>query len=344
MFSCISFIDSKEAEARPAKRMATEGEERGNKRRLRTDDTIASTTPRLDRVLKLRLSDDLASKLVFGRRYCTEAEFVAWMISQNMCSRVWTFDIKVALVSDPSDWTSITLDDEHSSAAEVKKGVERLKGVAPATQELFLHDEINGSGGSSGGSSSGSDANLQASNFVPSDDFVFDTSCSLLVAVNETNDVILEGQESEEGDPMVPLMGVYQRLEGMIQNGKGVWQSLKMVKGSDGSKKKMMLYFAIKKNRWMVSNRSQMDAGKAKGAVCVYSLATTPDQIKEAWQVIDVSTRDWIDAPKLHARLCSSVEKQAAVLFLQQEENLAVQKARSLIAEALSGGAAAEVE
>jgi len=319
--------------------MATEGEERGNKRRLCTDDTFSPTTPRLDRVLKLRLSDELAE--MFGARFCTEAELVARMISQNMCSRVWTFDIKVALVSDPSDWMSITLDDEHSSAAEVKKGVEHRKGVAPATQELFLHDEISGA---SGGGGNGSDANLQASNFVPSDDFVFDTSCSLLVSVNDANDVVLEGQGSEEGDLMVPLMGVYQRLEGMILNGKGVWQSLKMVKGSDGSKKKMMLYFAIKKNRWMVSNRSQMDAGKAKGAMCAYSLATTPDQIKEAWQVIDVSTRDWIDAPKLHARLCSSVEKQAAVLFLQQEENLAVQKARSLIAEALSGGAAAEVE
>jgi hypothetical protein len=323
--------------------MATEGEERGNKRRLRTDDTFSPTTPRLDRVLKLRLSDELAE--MFGARFCTEAELVARMISQNMCSRVWTFDIKVALVSDPSDWMSITLDDEHSSAAEVKKGVEHRKGLAPATQELFLHDEISGASGG-GGSSSGSDVNLQASNFVPSDDFVFDTSCSLLVSVNETNDVVLEGQGSEEGDLMVPLMGVYQRLEGMILNGKGVWQSLKMVKGSDGSKKKMMLYFAIKKNRWMVSNRSQMDAGNAKGPVCAYSFATTPDQIKEVWQVIDVSTREWVDAPKLHARLCSSVEKQAEVLFLQQKEILAVQKAKSLIAQALSGepGGAAELE
>jgi hypothetical protein len=59
--------------------MATEEGERGNKRRLRTDDTFSPATPRLDRVLKLRLSDELAE--MFGARFCTEAELVARMIS-----------------------------------------------------------------------------------------------------------------------------------------------------------------------------------------------------------------------------------------------------------------------
>jgi hypothetical protein len=73
-------------------------------------------------------------------------------MSQKMCSRVATFEVKATLMGDLNEWMTITLDDEHASTADVKAGVEQVKGTRPAVQELFRYDEswtaTKGSGGS----------------------------------------------------------------------------------------------------------------------------------------------------------------------------------------------------
>jgi hypothetical protein len=45
------------------------------------------------------------------------------------------------LMGDLDEWTTITLDDEHASTADVKAGVEQVKGTRPVVQELFRYDE-----------------------------------------------------------------------------------------------------------------------------------------------------------------------------------------------------------
>ena len=72
-----------------------------NNKRQRTDEEDVSPAPAsatTARVPKLRLSDELAIKL--GTRYCTDNELVTLMLSQKMCSRVSTFEVKATLVGD----------------------------------------------------------------------------------------------------------------------------------------------------------------------------------------------------------------------------------------------------
>jgi hypothetical protein len=124
-----------------------------NNKRQRTDEEGVSPAPSsatTARVPKLRLSDELAVKL--GIRHCTDNEFVALMLSQKLCSRVSTFEVKATLMGDLNEWMTITLDDEHASLADVKAGVEQAEGIRPATQEFFRYDESwTGTEGSGGG-------------------------------------------------------------------------------------------------------------------------------------------------------------------------------------------------
>jgi hypothetical protein len=168
-------------------------------------------------VQKLRLSDELVTKL--GTRYCNDNELVTLMLSQKMCSRVLTFEVKATLMGDLNEWMMITLDDDHASTADVKAGVEQAKGLRPAMQELFRYDEswtgTEGSGGS-GHSVAQEDAALVGEGFE------FEGPCSLMVSVNESYAVVLEGQE--EGEVRHEFMGVYERVEGKEVNGRGVWR------------------------------------------------------------------------------------------------------------------------
>jgi hypothetical protein len=216
-------------------------------------------------------------------------------------------------MGDLNEWMTITLDDDHASTADVKAGVEQAKGTRPATQELFRYDEswtgTTGSGGS-GHSAAQEDAALVEEGVL------FDGPCSLMVSVNESYAVVLEGQEG--GELYRHDMGVYERVEGKEMNGRGVWQVLG---GMD-----YFLYYYSSKKQWMVSDRANMEAGNQSCFMFTTSTAATPDQITEQWTVDD-GTR-WQAAPKLRVRVCSSVEKHAAEQRAEQEQAQALEQAQ----------------
>jgi phage terminase Nu1 subunit (DNA packaging protein) len=227
-------------------------------------------------------------------------------------------------MGDLNEWMTITLDDDHASTADVKAGVEQAKGTRPATQELFRYDEswtgTAGSGGS-GHSAAQEDAALVEEGVL------FEGPCSLMVSVNESYAVVLEGQE--EGELRHDDMGVYERIEGKEMNGRGVWQVL-------GGMQSFLYYYTSNK-AWMVSDRVSIEAGKGGCRMYTKSTATTPDQITEQWMVGD--STGWQDAPKLRVRVCSSVEKHAAEQRAEQEQAQALEQAqqsRRLVFEGLA--------
>jgi hypothetical protein len=227
-------------------------------------------------------------------------------------------------MGDLNEWMTITLDDDHASTADVKAGVEQAKGTRPATQELFRYDEswtgTKGSGGS-GHSAAQEDAALVEEGYE------FEGPCSLIVSVNESYAVVLEGQE--EGELKHELMGVYERVEDKEMNGRGAWQA---VGGMD-----CFLYYYNTNKRWLVSSRESMDAGNGSCLMFAYSTADTPDQITEQWRVRDITGLQ--DVPKLQVRVCSSVEKHAAEQRVEQEQEQALEQAqqsRQLVFEGLA--------
>jgi hypothetical protein len=120
-------------------------------------------------------------------------------------------------MGDLNRWMTITLDDDHASTAAVKQGVEQAEGIRPAMQELFRYDESwTGTKGSGG---SGHSAAQEDEAFVE-DGFDFKGPCSLMVSVNESYAVVLDGQA--EGELGHTMMGVYERVEGKEVLGKGV--------------------------------------------------------------------------------------------------------------------------
>jgi hypothetical protein len=235
------------------------------------------------------------------------------MLSQKMCSRVSTFEVKATLMGDLNEWMTITLDDEHASTADVKAGVEQAKGTRPAMQELFRYDEswtgTEGSGGT-GHSAAQEDAALVEEGFE------FEGPCSLMVSVNESYAVVLEGQEA--GEAAHNWMGVYERVEDKELNGRGVWQAVSGIG--------CFLYYYCTDKQWMVSSRESMEEGDGLGCMHVNSTAATPDQITEQWRVIDGPAL--FDAPNLRVRVCSSVEKHAAEQRVEQEQGQAMEQAR----------------
>jgi hypothetical protein len=292
----------------------------GSNKRRRAEDKPASP-----RAQQLRLSDELARKV--GTQYCAENDLIAMMISQKVCSRVSTFVVKATLMGDLNEWMSITLDDAHASVADVKRGIELSKGLLPGMQELFRYDEAwtgtKGSGGS-GHSAAQEDAALLEEGFI------FEGPCSVLISVNESYDVVLEGQE--EGDPQHQSMGVYERVEGKVVNSRGVWQ---MLGGKD-----CFLYHdsGVNGAQWIVGDKKDLDEGEGEGDMVVHSAAATPDQITEEWGVgSDVDMR-LVTAPKLRVRVCNSVEKYAAEQRMEQEQEQALaqaQQAHTLVLEGL---------
>jgi hypothetical protein len=188
-------------------------------------------------------------------------------------------------------------------------------------QELFRYDEswtgTEGSGGS-GHSTAQEDAALVAEGYE------FEGPCTLMVSVNESYAVVLEGQEEDE--LRHELMGVYDRVEGKEMSGRGVWQAV----GGIGC----FLFYSSKE--WVVSDRGSMEADNGMSFMYVNSNATTPDQIIEQWKASDGTA--WHNAPKLRVRVCSSVEKHAAEQrVVQQEEQAMVQAQQSsqLVVEGL---------
>jgi hypothetical protein len=280
-------------------------------------------------VPKLRLSDELATKL--GVRYCTDNELVTLMLSQKMCSRVATFEVKATLMGDLNEWMTITLDNDHASTADVKAGVEQAKGFRPAMQELFRYDESWTGTEASGGS--GHTA-AQEDTALVDEGFEFEGPCLLMVSVNESYAVVLEGQEEE--DDCHDRMGVYERVEGKVVGERGVWQTV------DGVG--CFLYYYSSTKQWVVSPRDQVEANNEYGIMGVKSTATTPDQITEQWEVVNSSRGSggaaMLKAPNLRVRVCSSVEKHAAEQRVEQQQEQALEQAnqsRQLVVEGLAG-------
>jgi hypothetical protein len=137
-----------------------------------------------------------------------------------------------------------------------------------------------------------------------------------MVSVNESYAVVLEGQE--EGEAQFGKMGIYERMEDTLMNGRGVWQAL----GGIGC---FLRYSSTKK--WVVSNREDMEAGNGKGNTATVSNAVTPDQIAGVWRVNDGT--GWHNAPELRVRVCSSVEKHAAEQRMEREQEQAMVQAQS---------------
>jgi hypothetical protein len=226
-------------------------------------------------------------------------------------------------MGDLNEWMTITLDDDHASTAEVKAGVEQAKGFRPAMQELFRYDESWTGTEASGGS--GHTAAQEDAALVE-EGFEFEGPCSLMVSVDQSYAVVLEGQE--EGKAKHVLMGVYERMEDKKVNGRGVWQALGGLA--------RFLYYSISE-KWVVSGRESMEAGLAEGYMRVNSTADTPDQITEQWDVHDGTA--WVIAPKVRVRVCSSVEKHAAEQRVEQEQEQALEQAqqsRRLVLEGIA--------
>jgi hypothetical protein len=179
-------------------------------------------------------------------------------------------------------------------------------------QELLRYDEAwtgtLGSGGS-GHSAAQEDAALVEEGFE------FEGPCSLLVSVNESNAVVLEGPE--EGETGHTMMGVYERVENKGVDGKGVWQAV----GGIGR----FLYYHSSNKAWLVSGQDDMEAGSGICTMAVQSTAATPDQITEHWKVIGGAA--WVNSPNLRARVCSSVEKHAVEQRVEQEQVQALKQA-----------------
>jgi hypothetical protein len=147
-----------------------------------------------------------------------------------------------------------------------------------------------------------------------------------MVSVNEAYAVVLEGLE--EGEAMVDLMGVYERVESREVGGRGVWQALGVIN--------RFLHYRSSKKEWLVSNRDNMEADNGKCVMCVKSTAAAPDQITEQWKASDGTA--FVNAPKLRVWVCSSVEKHAAEQRVEQESTLAqaqAQQGRRLVVEGL---------
>jgi hypothetical protein len=253
-----------------------------------------------------------------------ECQVLQLLFAKGIVTRVSTFEVKATLMGDLNEWMTITLDDDHASIADLKAGVEQAKGFRPAMQELFRYDEswtgTEGSGGS-GHSAAQEDAALVEEGYE------FDGPCSLMVSVNESYAVVLEGQEA--GEVSHEMMGVYERVEGKEVNGRGVWQAV----GGIGR----FLYYCSTDKQWMVSDSDGMEAGDWDGFMFATSSTTTPDQITEHWEV--GSSTGWVDAPKLRVRVCSSIEKHAAEQRVEQEQEQALEQAnqsRLLVVEGLS--------
>ena len=113
----------------------------------------AQETADNDRREQLRLAPSLEAKL--GQRYCaTSDELVQLLFDQKLVSRVATFEVKATRLGDTGKWMAITLDEGHATTADVKAGIERVKGIKPRAQELYRFDEEwKGTEGSAGGGS-----------------------------------------------------------------------------------------------------------------------------------------------------------------------------------------------
>jgi hypothetical protein len=269
-----------------------------------------------------------------------EWQVVQLFLANGIVTRVTTLEVKATLMGDLNEWMTITLDSEHASTADVKEGVEQAKGLRPAIQELFRYDE-SWTGTEGSGGSGHSVAQEEAA--LVEEGFVFEGPCSLMVSVNESYAVVLEGQE--EGELLHDLMGVYERMEGKEINGRGVWQAA-------GGIDFFLCYFSTARGtgKWLITDRRGTDKNGPHDhrwqPLSVESAATTPDQTTELWMAYYGTASGWQAAPKLRVRVCSSVEKHAAeqrVVQAHKQALVQAQQSRQLVHPAISAGRARQL-
>jgi hypothetical protein len=259
---------------------------------------------------------------------------VTLMLSQGMCSRALTFEVKATLVGDLNEWVTITLDDDHASTADVKKEMGRVKGIRPAVQEIFRFDDA-WTGTKASGGSGHSDEQEDAA-FVD-EGYVFEGPCSVMVLTNELYAVVLEG--IPEDSTQHNKMGVYERMSNKEIHGRGVWQ------GCGGGNQ--FLFFNSSQTAWCVAARDCMEAGVASsgtirlgavtGALSIVSTAIHPDSITGGWQAFDNIARAYVEAPEVRARVCTSVEQHAVAQHLDQEQAQALVQAQQVPRLVLGG-------
>jgi hypothetical protein len=123
-----------------------------------------------------------------------------------------------------------------------------------------------------------------------------------LAAARASAQLVVEGQE--EGERQHSKMGRYELMEGKIVNGRGVWQRKE---GKEGQKEQYLFYGSDQ--RWFISHKEEMEAGKSSGWVSVAgATAWSPDKAAAGeWEVSD-GTGTWPKAPKVGARAVEAEE------------------------------------
>jgi hypothetical protein len=285
----------------------------GNKKRPRDDRAFLAFGEEMQQLMLKGCSQSGLMKLM--SKGCASREFVPLLLKNGLCTREMTFEVRVTLIENAGEWIIITLDDHHATAKDLKEGMERERGIAVSMQELFLYEETWTGTKECGGS--GHTEAQEDEAFIP-DNFVFDGPCSVLVLVNEALDLVLEGQEFGESNHH--HMGVYERLEGKVHNGRGVWMAQS---SSSQFGRGIFLYF--NGQRWCVGDEEGIKNPEVENIwLKVDSSAESPDQIGDAaiWEYIrqegDASAC-WASAPKVRARVCNSVEKYAAAERVEKQ-------------------------
>jgi hypothetical protein len=123
--------------------------------------------------------------------------------------------------------------------------------------------EAEGSGGKRGEAEGSGHITAQEDAALVAEGYEFEGPCSLMVSVNESYAVVLEGQE--EGEVRHDLMGVHEHMESKEGGGRGVWQAV----GGIGC----FLFYSQKK--WMVSGRESMEAGSGRTSTSMRVNSTT---------------------------------------------------------------------
>jgi hypothetical protein len=144
----------------------------------------------------------------------------------------------------------------------------------------------------------------------------------------EVGAVVIEGQRP--GEHQHGCMGVYELVEGMAVNGRGVWRTDLFGSAGDGAGEGAYVYYGSDQ-AWWVSTEEDMSVGAAAGWMSVSSIAISPDRVNifsEIWRVDN--GRRWVQAPNLRIRVCSIAEKQAAEERAAEEERLAMAQAIEL--------------
>jgi hypothetical protein len=137
-----------------------------------------------------------------------------------------------------------------------------------------------------------------------------------MAQAKQVSSIVINGQIV--GEPCYFAMGVYELVEEECVNGRGVW-----AKEQEGC----FLFYAqqdnpVKQWHWFISDREDMEAGRAAGWMKVASTVLLPDKITEMW--IHGTGPGWEDMPRAH--VCTVEEhamaqaKQAGTIMIEGQQ------------------------